>query len=932
LLDYAKDSFNLLTKRHLDFYYQEVLQLEKRAATPDQVHIVFELAKKASSTLIEKETSLNAKVDSDGNARAYLTEDDLVVNQAKVSQLMTLYHSFDSQEIKVAQQAKTLDGKEEPLPEDKPYWLPFGYPSSEEEFDELEDVALGFALASPVLEMAEGLREITLKAHFETSISTDFDSLKDFISIELSGEKKWLGAYALDSITISEENDKVIELKCSIPTSEKSIVPYDDEVLEGGFDTNTAVLKCNIDLSKEVNGVKYGYEFYDLLRSNNLQKLHIEVSVSDVSSVHIESDIGVLRAKKPFYPFGTRPIEGANFYIDYQEVFLKKWSQIDVNFDWVNTPKDFKDWYKAYVSDEYHTTAFAYSNSFNITDCEDFELDEKTSIGMCLDASLVKSHTYFTAKKRGDLNEVSESIENNFELFTNASDSETFTCELSVDSQEKIKNGPIQLKLNQSFFHEVYPKLYTMAVTAGGYQLIPNMPYTPLAENIKLSYIASDSWNADESSEDVSNDTQLFHFTNFGQKEISSDSNTTLVPNICKGGYLFIGLENAAPKDQISLLIQVLEGTENTEISSFETYEELQWAILSNNEWKSIKDNIVQNNTDNFLKSGIFQFSIPDDANTTNTYLPKDYIWLRVMLPKKYNAVCRALDIHAQTILATFSNQENDLSHLATGLEANTIQKLTTRIPQIKGLSQPYSSFGGQEEETDERFYRRVSERIRHKKRAITLWDYEHIILEQFTDVFKVKCLNHTKIYVEDEQERVCYQSAGYVSLVVVPDIINKNVFDIYEPRLSKATLNSIKEYVDQLKPLAVEVAVINPKYEQVEVKLEAIFYEGLDANFYEKQLNDDIIKLLSPWAFDQTQEVSFGIELHQSVLVDYLEKLSYVDYVQKIELYKDGVKQGNLISPSSPISILVSSKEHQISSLLTSCEGQKSDESFVCQ
>ena len=41
-------------------------------------------------------------------------------------------------------------------------------------------------------------------------------------------------------------------------------------------------------------------------------------------------------------------------------------------------------------------------------------------------------------------------------------------------------------------------------------------------------------------------------------------------------------------------------------------------------------------------------------------------------------------------------------------------------------------------------YYRRISERLRHKNRAITSWDYEQIILENFPEVFKVKCLNST--------------------------------------------------------------------------------------------------------------------------------------------------------------------------------------------
>ena len=43
----VQNDINTLTKRHLDFYYKNVLQLSNKAAVADRVHIVFTLAKNA---------------------------------------------------------------------------------------------------------------------------------------------------------------------------------------------------------------------------------------------------------------------------------------------------------------------------------------------------------------------------------------------------------------------------------------------------------------------------------------------------------------------------------------------------------------------------------------------------------------------------------------------------------------------------------------------------------------------------------------------------------------------------------------------------------------------------------------------------------------------------------------------------------------------
>jgi YD repeat-containing protein len=58
----------------------------------------------------------------------------------------------------------------------------------------------------------------------------------------------------------------------------------------------------------------------------------------------------------------------------------------------------------------------------------------------------------------------------------------------------------------------------------------------------------------------------------------------------------------------------------------------------------------------------------------------------------------------------------------------------------------PYDSFGGRVAEDDSTFYTRVSERLRHKDRAITLFDYERLVLEEFPEIYKVRCLNHTVV------------------------------------------------------------------------------------------------------------------------------------------------------------------------------------------
>lgn len=188
-------------------------------------------------------------------------------------------------------------------------------------------------------------------------------------------------------------------------------------------------------------------------------------------------------------------------------------------------------------------------------------------------------------------------------------------------------------------------------------------------------------------------------------------------------------------------------------------------------------------------------------------------------------------------------------------------------------------------------------------------------MLQEFPEIHKVKCLNHTS--------ENSFLSPGDVMVIVIPDIVNKNVFDIYQPRVSRALLNRVQQYLNRLNSFHVHAVVRNPDYEEVTVALKVKFHEGYDESFYKKQLNEDITRLLSPWAFEQTAEIRFGVTLHRSTVINWIEKLGYVDYVADVTLQKGGEISTKSVSPESPKAILVSARQHQIDTDIKSCTVQ---------
>ena len=961
LLELSTHRMNLLTKRHLDFYYAEVLHIEKLPATADKVHVLFELAKNIAQLKIEKGTKLDGGKDKLGKKRIYEVADELAANKAKVVQLRNVYNdpeykNLKSPFIKAAPVANSYDGLGKKFPTDDTSWRPFGYAGAEP--IELPDARLGFAVASQALSLSEGTRRVAVETIFSANFSQSFsrDDLMNNIDVYYTGEKGWAGPFTLsddfdgDPSTPETENigmdQRKLTLVSILDTGAEAVVNYNPEIHGEQFDTGFPIFRFIVRITSQT-----GYGIYKMC-SGLIEMINVRVEVRDMRNLVLESDTGTLNAQKPFYPFTTNPVKGSAFSVFNEEIASKKWNSMDINIHWKSTPDNFNDYYRAY--DKKFATTVSKEWTLDIQQAADFPIHIANfplkNLGLYEKYnSIVTNDAYFRFNTALQVKDSWKIDRLNNVLFQRGEPTVpgevVFETQFSVDGgYAPNESGPVKMILQQSFLHELYPRIYALALTSETPGvLIPNQPYTPFADDITVSYTASDSLifvnnatskpviNSEATFENRS--LQLFHIQPFGQAEshpyldiktgIADD--LTLTPVYCKGGELYIGLENAVQLQQVSLLVQVLEGTENPQADSFSGDQKVMWDVMCNNRWKSLNSTYMQvNQIDNFLKSGLVKFPIPVEATTNNTSLPAGLIWIRAKMFKRYDAVCKILSINAQAVLAVFDNKGNELSHLEKGIEADTITKLTDRIAQVKSVTQPYNSFGGKPEETDLQYYRRVSERLRHKNRAITLFDYEHLVLQQFPQIYKAKCLNHTC--------DCSFLSGGNVTIVVIPDTIRKNVFDLYQPRVSKALLNEITEYLSELNSLHVKTEVINPEYEEVTVSLKVKFREGLDIDLYKQQLNKDITMFLSPWAFEQTESITFGVELHNSVLIDYIEKLNYVDYLADVTMQQGDSQSKKICTPSTPKSILVSARNHVISTNIETCSTNSKPAQEICQ
>lgn len=908
LLAYPQQSINRLPKRHLDFYYKNVLKLKKQPYTPDRVHVLFELAQNAIQELVEEDVLLKAGKDSEGNPLNYKTTTPLVVNSAKVASLKSVYPDEDGI-LRHAPVSNSADGQGADF-EDDQSWPAFG----EAEDPQWPEAELSFYVASPLLDLKEGVRTVTLEVVLaEPSLLNDLSSGN--IEARFTGEKGWLEPLQAEFVGGDKTKWRFI-----LDAEKDPVVGYEESVHQASIKTGHPVMKIRF---KDV-------AYYENLKQADIEDITLTVNAEEIESLQLQNELGNLDPTKPFRPFGSSPKVGSKLSIAYPEMYGKPVTGFDLSMQWLNLPANFSDHYDQYKTaiNEQKNNYFTYYNTIVNYNLTGFYLGPPLEINGTGESSDDDMREDFTVEVTSPFESGSETSE----LFTDPPQ-----VQVDIEGTNTAKKGEIELALTESFYHDLYPELYVnavleaqdttsdLSVTIEGEEVVveggteesksvdlPNEPYTPLLDQLTLSYTAEQNVSfTEEVNEEES--TVMFHGHPFGTKRVVNDENT-LLP-VYNRGTLYVGLEEIQPGSNISLLFQVAEGSENPLHSNFPEGEtNITWAVLSNNDWKELKDHVARDETNHFLRSGIVEVAIPKEATSSNTLVNSGLHWLRIHLKKEPDAVCRFINVHAQAAAAVFSNQGNTTDHLEEGLPAETIGKLVNPRAKLKSVAQPYDSFGGRPTETDDAFYRRVSERLRHKNRAVSIWDYEHLVLQQFPALHKVKCLNHAYWNGSELDEL----NPGNVTLVLIPKLTEENTEHRLKPMVSQDFKDRVKEFVNQHNSLHAQTQAANAVYEPVRFEFDIRFDEGLDSKFYEKQTKEDLKRLIAPWVFESEEAIRFGGTFTAYQIVNYLENLEYVDYIEDFKMFHKPVSSDDFarkseVAPSNAMAILVPAQNHSI-------------------
>jgi hypothetical protein len=938
LMEHARNEINTLTGRHLDFYYKEILQLKEKPAEPGHAHLLIELAKHANDHEIKTGELFKAGTDDLGKDAFFANDRNFVANKAKVADLKTIYRHGDepvgdTAGIKDTQTgrlyaspiANSDDGLGAELISDDKSWHPFFnkiYENGDLTNIKMPMAEVGFAIASHHLLIAEGTRIITINFSITSGLNSDTVYDENDFECWLTGEKDWI-IKTPDLVSFSI-NGSVQQLQIRVPLTgaDPAVTPYSAKIHGYFFDTNLPVLLVKLKHDKE------RIFLYTHFQGVQISGIDLKVSTSGLRTLAVSNDFGPVDTAKPFQPYGASPVVNAAFIVGSKEVFQKKLSKLTINLTWQNAPKP------------YGTTVNFSTLYLQNGEWQDSGVAEK-GIG-------------------------SQSVSLNAGLEKPVVDAPDF-------SEQEIYNtaalhGFVRFRLNSGFGQAAFDNdliAYIKRVTdndANNDGTKPLPPTGPFVSAIDIDYdtIQNITISSNEKIKFEERTAKFFHLCPFGHAEQHTflKKQSVLKDNPILGNqstieahviYLFpqlkhlnkldpainidgpvtheaeffIGISGLRPPQNLSLLFQVVDGT--TDPLSAKPDPHLHWSYLRNNEWIDFTKDQVEDHTRELTHSGIITFAMPRDAADINTVLSTGMHWIRMAVEKQSDTVCRLQMVAAQAIEVTFADQKNDTAFPAKTLESGTIAKLAQPDADVKKVEQPFPSFGGRGQEDAAGFYTRVSERLRHKDRAIALWDYERLVLEAFPALYKAKCLNHTQ-YEPNEEGTGVYRelAAGHVTIVTVPNQQFHNLRDPLKPYTSLGLLLDVADFFKKRTSCFVKLHVKNPQFEEVKTKFQVRFNEGFDETFFINKLKQEITRFLSPWAYLGGGSPTFGGKIYKSVLINFIEDRYYVDYVTDFQLFHyypgqtNAEEDLNEVEGSIAVSILVSvpEKEHDINFL----------------
>jgi hypothetical protein len=940
----VQHDINSFTKKHLDFYFQTLLQQKQKSLKPGTAIIGIQLQQGTEDLMIDE----GDKFDITFGEKQQLTfnaTSNTKINRAEIAEIRTLYKSdsypfsinsedddFSINNIYEADILNDVNFLKNPDVIEYEYFPATLGEELEHNTDSESKIIhseIGLIVSSPALILEKGRQEINLTFKIAPAsyiqAETMFECLTNkeiehgiLISPDRAKIKKrniskfFSNAF---NIFITDQNGwkkieyfkiKIIEgetaLTFNIPLNEQDdrLIAYDPLIHAGGFESQWPCIKLLLNSETQ-------YHPYKFLRDFIIENISIEAEVSDVTNLTLSNSVGNLDHSIPFSPFGATPVTGSFLRIQNPLILQANLTSLNLKISWNGLPQSrngFADYYRAYP--------YSIDNkSFKAIITQKRNGNQSSGKQYYQPIDLFNTDGDFLS------NEIKVPVNLQFLNFTNQ-------AAASANNDENA--SPLFIVLTNpeiAFGHQMFTNLYAeAALKSSKYKRnpieLPNQPYTPVIEHLTVDYTNAAKEIMLRKQDIKGSDIQLIHINPFGHVQVFPGpvkSQCFLLPQIEHKGNLHIGLKYVNPGEIISIGFELIPAIY---IHTVIDVPKIKWEYLMNNEWEPLADQLLEDSTMGLLKSGIVKIEIPKTVQFDNTRLPQGKFWIRAVYDGKesLNSRIRKVFTQAVSIMSAYSTTD-PITELIVG---NKVQKINFEGKiGIDKISGPFAFEFSHSVENDESFYCRVSEQMRHKNRCVSNWDVERIILNRFKNIEQVR------VYGKNSHPKELVKGSN-MQIVLIP---KHNLNDGSGKRSNMVdfcALLEVKEYISQFVSPFVKVEVSNPVYEQLKVRCSVKFRDFQKRGYYKNVLNNELINYLSPDIENTYIEKGFDESISKTEILNFIESRPYIAFVSQLsvlQIVKVG-KQYKIIDTAkieriedlrtiSAYAILTSAPEHQI-------------------
>lgn len=645
---------------------------------------------------------------------------------------------------------------------------------------DMDSMQVGWQLESPLLVLDEGERRVTIRFKLTTDNDVPSGDMKEGFTLQYATAEGWTEVPSECSAS-----DGNLCFRFALHHDEAAPTSCIQEI-HGMVTEYPALRILTIDSS---------CQWAKDVRFTDVQ---MEVNVSGIHNFTFYNELGDVDTSQPFSPFGIQAEHGAWFLFGNNEMGLKHLQTVCLTGRWQKLPEteaEFNKIYKEYGAD---------ADSFTVYT----EYQKDRAWHPCTDGG----QKLFSFDGDGK--------------FCPARIAFNFAGQLFSFFRATLQSPAI------GFGTDAYRKRFTDVMIHNGRckekerKPLPPEPTVPLLADVELSYTAVETTEITGSSLRLSRITGL---PEMNPVPIESGKEQPFFPAVPSGHLLYFAFSHAEGEKSVRVYLDMTLPQEKIPFYNPQPENSLKpgWEWWNGTGWESlIGDAVRAEETNGLTQSGFIEIKLPRKIETSHTDR-KGRMWLRAALTGDTTACLAVRSIWTNCIQVTAQNGDG------TPLPAGTIQGLPEADERIESIVQPLDGFGGRPAGTESETSVHQTARIGNRHRAVTMKDYEELVLEHFPEVDKAQCIPVPRDKGASEIRLVVFRRAEDSRYCLSP----------------AWKLAEIQRLVSRYAPPFVTLRVMNPVYEKVEVHCKAVLWDKVrDEGKTIRQLVVLAQNYIAPW------------------------------------------------------------------------------------